>query len=141
MAAVRGHRVQATFVSSPRDAEQGLLKNDGRPGELLLPWRTTSSLIGKLRKTGSLQLRSGAQNLVLAGSDRVVMMVWAPSPTEELMYLGEDAKVVDVWGRQQDLPMENVAGRTVQRLQIGTLPKFVVGADPVLLALANVRLD
>ncbi len=57
MAAVRSHRVQAAFMSDPRDPETGLLRENGRPGELLLPWRTTSRLIGNLRKVGSLQLR------------------------------------------------------------------------------------
>tara|TARA_R110002049_G_scaffold285698_1_gene466772 strand:+ start:194744 stop:197689 length:2946 start_codon:yes stop_codon:yes gene_type:complete len=135
MAAVRGHRVQAVFVSRPRDPEHGLLQPDGRPGELLLPYRTTSRLIGNLRSTGSLRMRSGAENLVLAGDERVVMMVWSSSPTEELMYLGDEAKVIDVWGRTESLPVEMVDGRAVQRVPINTVPKFVIGADPVLLAL------
>ena len=55
MATVRGHRVQAAFVSDPRDPESGLLRDNGRPGELLMPWRTTSRLIGN--PTGELRYR------------------------------------------------------------------------------------
>ena len=134
MAAVRSHRVQAAFISNPRDPDRGLLTPGGRPTELLLPWRTTSRLIGKLRKSGTLIMRSGAQNIVLSDARRVVMMVWSPIPTEELMFLGENAKLIDVWGRKTELPIETVNGRPVQRIPIGNVPKFVVGADPVLLA-------
>ncbi len=142
MAAVRSHRVQAAFVSNPRDPQQGLLRPDGTPGELLLPWRTTSRLIGNLRHVGSLQLRSGAQNAVFAGADRAVMMVWSAEPTEERIYLGKNVQAIDVWGRVTPLPNEQLLGQTVQRLKIGPIPTFLVGADPTLLAFRmSVALD
>ena len=134
MATVRSHRVQAAFVSNPYDPQQGLLRSDGRPDELLLPWRTTSRLIGNLRRTGSLQLRSGAENIVFAGADRAVLLVWSAEPTEELIYLGENVQEVDVWGKVKNLPLETVGNQTAQRIQIGKVPKFIIGADPTLLA-------
>ncbi|MEM1067698.1 MAG: hypothetical protein AAGI63_02295, partial [Planctomycetota bacterium] len=134
MATVRSHRVQAAFISDPYDEQHGLLRPDGRPDELLLPWRTTSRLIGDLRRSGSLQLRSGAENIVFAGTDRSVLMVWSPEPTEELIYLGENVQEVDVWGKTKDLQLETVGNQMAQRIQIGPLPKFIIGADPALLA-------
>ena len=134
MATVRSHRVQAAFVSNPCDPERGLLRPDGRPDELLLPWRTTSRLIGNLRYVGSLQLRSGAENAVFAGGDRAVLMVWGASATEELMYLGENVQQVDVWGNIRQLRNERHQGQTVQRVKVDPLPSFIVGADPTLLA-------
>lgn len=134
MATVRGHRVQAAFVSSPRDPETGLLRANGRPGELLLPWRTTSRLIGNLRKVGSLKLRSGAANSVFAGDERAVLMLWSAEPTEELMYLGEHIQSVDVWGKVTNLPIEMAEDQPIQRVQIGPMPIFIIGADPQLLA-------
>ncbi len=133
MATVRSHRVQAAFVSNPRDPQHGLLRPDGRPDELLLPWRTTSRLIGNLRHDGALQLRSGAENLVFVGPDRAVLMLWAPQPTEELMYLGDHVQTIDVWGKVTDLPNEVMGNQFVQRIPIGPLPTFVVGVDPALL--------
>lgn len=134
MATVRRHRVEATFVSHPQDPDHGLLRPDGRPSELLLPWRTTNRLIGNLRQSGSLDLRSGAENAVFADDDRAVMMVWADRPTEELMYLGEDVRHVDVWGRSTELPMEQSGGHLVHRIPIGRTPSFLVGIDPMLMA-------
>jgi hypothetical protein len=134
MATVRSHQVQASFVSNPYDQQHGLLRPDGRPSELLLPWRTTSRLIGNLNRVGSLQLRSGAKNIVFAGADRAVLMVWSALPAEELIYLGENVSLVDVWGKATHLPLEKVGNQTAQRLEIGPTPIFIIGADPELLA-------
>lgn len=142
MATVRSHRVQAAFVSDPRDPRQGLLRGDGRPGELLLPWRTTSRLIGNLRRAGSLQLRGGSQNIVFTGGDRAVVVVWSAEPTAERLFLGEDAQVIDVWGRVTDLPIEFAGEQPLQEVQTGPLPVFIVGADPQLLAFRmSVRIE
>ncbi len=121
-------------MSDPRDPETGLLRENGRPGELLLPWRTTSRLIGNLRKVGSLQLRSGAQNSVFVGSDRAVLMLWSAEPTEERIYLGEYIQSVDVWGKVTNLPVEVSGNQPFQRVKIGPMPTFIIGADPKLLA-------
>ena len=142
MATVRNHRVQASFISDPRDPEYGLLRPDGRPGEMLLPWRTTSRLIGNLRQLGSLKLRCGAMNTVFASAERAVLLVWSAEPTEELIYLGENVRSVDVWGRAEELPIEQQDGHSVQRVKIGPIPRFIVGADPMLLAFRmSVNLD
>ncbi|MGB7324576.1 MAG: hypothetical protein WBD31_06875 [Rubripirellula sp.] len=133
MATVRGHRVQAAFVSDPHSEENGLLRPGGRPDELLLPWRTTSRLIGNLRKTGSLQLQSGADNTVFVGGDRAVLMLWSAEPTEEKIYLGDNVQMVDVWGRVTDLPVHPDPVQPSQHISIGPVPIFIVGADPSLL--------
>ncbi|MCG8649835.1 MAG: hypothetical protein MI861_08380, partial [Pirellulales bacterium] len=134
MATVRSHRVQAAFVADPYDPDRGLLREDGRPEELFLPWRTTSRLLGNLRHVGSLQLRSGAHNAVYAGGERAVLLVWSDEPTEELIFLGDGAQAVDVWGRVTDLPVEEYRGQAVHRVSIGSEPSFIIGADPMLLA-------
>ena len=134
MATVRKHRVQAAFISNPRDREKGLLRSDGRPSELLLPWRTTSRLIGDLRQAGSLRLRCKANNIVFFGPTRTVVMLWSEEPKVEKIYFGDDAKIVDVWGRTQSLKNELVDGRQVQVVPIDRLPRFVVDADPAILA-------
>ncbi|MFG0262476.1 MAG: hypothetical protein ACF788_08815, partial [Novipirellula sp. JB048] len=134
MAVVRKHHVQAAFVSDPWDPERGLLTAEGRPEEMLLPWRTTSLMIGDLRQVGSLKLRSGAQNVVFAGADRAVIMLWSAAPCEERIFLGEDVRVTDIWGRQRPLPLQNRDGRAAHRVPIGPRPIFISGADPTLLA-------
>lgn len=133
MATVRRHAVQAAFVSRPRDPEQGLLKESGRPAEMLLPWRTTARLIGDLRYAGSLQLRSGAENAVFAGDDRLVMIVWSTEPTEEKIYLGEDVAQIDVWGHRKKLPVDQDGPHARHHVSIGPTPSFLVGVDPMLM--------
>ena len=134
MAAVRKHPVQAAFVSDPRDPEYGLLREDGRPDEMLLPWRTTARLIGNLHHSGSLKLRSNAENAVFRNASRAVLMVWAAEPTDELIYLGPSARHVDALGRDLELPVEPYGGHEVHRVSIGTTPSFLIDVDPDLLA-------
>ncbi|MGI9471346.1 MAG: COG1470 family protein [Rubripirellula sp.] len=134
MATVRSHRVQAAFVSNPQHPDRGLLRADGRPDDLLLPWRTTSRLIGNLRKVGSLKLRGDAQNSVFVGAERSVVMLWSEGPSEERVYFGDGVKMVDVWGNVTSLPVEYDGDQPVQRVPVGRVPVFIIGADPTLLA-------
>lgn len=134
MAATRKHQVQAVFVADPHDPDRGLLRPDGRPDEMLLPWRTTSRLIGNLRHLGSVRLRTGAENAVFVGEQRAVMMVWSAAPTEELLFLGGGARHVDAWGRAIELPLESYGGHPVHRVAIGPTPTFLIDIDPTLAA-------
>lgn len=147
MATARKHRVQAAFVTRPHDPQFGLLSPDNCPGEMLLPWRTTSLLLGNLRAVGSMQLRSQAKNQVYTNAKRAVVLMWADEVTQELAYFGDGARMVDVWGRVTPLQTVEVGGRWVQRVPIGPEPVFLIGCDPGMLAfrmsveLGNDRLD
>ena len=134
MATARKHRVQAAFVTDPYDPQFGLLRADHRPGELLLPWRTTSLLLGNLRAVGSMRLRSQAMNEVYINAKRAVVLMWADEATEELAYFGDGARMVDVWGRVTPLKTLEVGGQSVQRVPIGPEPVFLIGCDPAVLA-------
>ena len=134
MATVRSHRVQAAFISDPRDPDRGLLRRDGRPGELMLPWRTTSKLIGDLEPEGKLPLLCGAKCVVFADGDRAVLLLWSPHPTEELIYLGDQARRVDVWGNASRLEREISGNQVTQRVTIGPTPTFIIDVDRELLA-------
>lgn len=134
MAAVQSNHVEAAFVSDPRNENTGVLRPNGRPGAMLLPWRTTSSLIGNLSNIGTLNLRSGASNIVFANDNRVVLMVWSPTDCEEELYLGQDVSEIDVWGQKTRLATEfDEWSDPVQRFKIGRVPKFIVGIDPTLM--------
>lgn len=134
MATVRSHRVEAAFVRDPHHPNHGILKPDGQPDELLLPWRTTSRMIGNLRNTGSMRLRGGSQCMVFAGEDRAVMVLWSPEPTQEKIYLGENVKQVDAWGRISELPVIPDPVQPHQIIEVGPVPTFISGVDPELLA-------
>ncbi|MFG0264408.1 MAG: hypothetical protein ACF8AM_04550 [Rhodopirellula sp. JB055] len=142
MAATRGHRVDAAFLSAPMDEDAAVLAPDGRPDELLLPFRTTSLLLGHRTNAGSLRLQNGSDNIVFRGDDESVLMVWADTPTVEHLYLGEDVYEVDVWGHRKPVPLMEHEGRRVQRLTVNRVPKFYVGIDQSLADFRmSVRLD
>ncbi|MAI71095.1 MAG: hypothetical protein CMM01_09310 [Rhodopirellula sp.] len=134
MATSRKHRVQAAFVARPHDPQFGLLRPDNRPGEMLLPWRTTSLLLGNLRAVGSMQLRSQARNQVYTNAKRAVVLIWADEVTEELAYFGDGVLMVDVWGRVTSLQTVDVGGQLMQRVPVGPEPVFLIGCDPAVLA-------
>ena len=134
MAAVRGHNVEAAFVTQPMSRDFAMVTADGHPGELLLPWRTASTLLGRSRNIGSLRLRNNSANIVFRGDQVSVLLIWSSSPQVERLFLGDDVYQVDVWGRRSPVPTEQIDGRVVHRVEVGELPKFIVGIDPALAA-------
>ena len=134
MAMARKHRVQAAFVTDPHDPHSGLLREDSRPAELLLPWRTTSLLLGNLRAVGAMRLRCQAMNEVYINASRAVVLMWSEEATEELAYFGDGARMVDVWGKVTPLRTIEVDGQLLQRVPIGPQPVFLIGCDPAVLA-------
>jgi hypothetical protein len=122
LAKVRG--ADAIIVTDPFNDEHGLMRASGMPGELLLPWRTTSALIGGGEHLGQLRLPNGSENQVFIRPDgQVVMVVWNRTPVDETLYLGEDVRQYDVFGRSTDLNVENKR----PTIHVGPTPVFVLG--------------
>ncbi len=124
MMAAKIHGADAIFAARPFDDERGLMSEQGTPGELLLPWRTTASLLSGARYLGSMDLPHHSENQLfeMPGGD-VVMVVWNDQPTQEIVYLGDNVRVLDVWGREQAADEQNHR----QVVAVGPLPKFVCG--------------
>jgi hypothetical protein len=127
MLAAKIHGADAIFAFNPFDDERGLMTSRGTPGELLLPWRTTSSLLSAAKYLGSIPLPQRSHNRIFeTAQGDVVMVVWADAPTREAIFLGDDVRVLDVWGR--DDPPLREGDRQV--IEVETLPKFVRGLEP-----------
>lgn len=127
MLAARMQGADAIFAAHPFDDECGLMTDSGSPGELLLPWRTTALLLSGTKFLGAVQLPGRSQNQLFETPDgEVLMVVWNHSPTDETIYLGENVKVIDVWGREHLPPMR--AHRQV--IHTEPLPRFVTGVNP-----------
>ena len=62
----------------------------------------------------------------MANASRAVLVVWNNTPTEERLFLGKNAKQVDVWGRITDIPSD-AEGRQI--VSVDSLPKFLVDLD------------
>ena len=121
------HGADAIFITEPFNDDHGLLSMKGSPGELLLPWRTTASLLSGTRHLGSIQLPQGSKNHLFQAPDgSVLMVVWSEKPTQEVLYLGQDLRLIDVWGRAKQPSHEEHR----QVLDVDALPQFVLGIDP-----------
>jgi hypothetical protein len=127
MLAGKIHGADAIFVSKPFDNERGVMTDRGAPGELLLPWRTTASLLSAAKYLGTIQLPERSRNqLFQSPTGEVVMVVWSDQPAKEVIHLGDDVKVLDVWGRERR-PAEQ---ENRQVIEVEPLPRFVVGVNP-----------
>ena len=128
MMAAKIHGADAIFASDPFDPRCGLLNPDGTPGELFLVWRTTALALGSGRHVGGVELPGGSPNEVFARSADAVMVVRNARPCEETLYLGDDVRQIDAWGRE--MPLRRDGDRQV--IAVGPVPTFVVGlSEPV----------
>lgn len=121
-AKIRG--ADAIIVTKPFDDDRGLMRANGMPAELLLPWRTTATMLGGASYLGQLPLPNDSPNRVFLRPDgQVVMVVWSSTPTREKLYLGDNVRQYDVLGRSVAIPKQ---GRD-QEILIGPTPSFILG--------------
>lgn len=125
MVAAKIGGAQGIFIVDPFDPEHGLLNEDGTPGELLLPWRTTAMLLADASYAGQLMLPGGATNEVFLRDSDAMLVATSPVPHRETLTLGEQAQQIDVWGRASRLHFTGSA----QSFEVDRLPSFVVGLD------------
>ena len=114
------HGADAVFCPEPFSTDRGLMNDDGTPGELLLPWRTTALMLGGATYLGSLQLPGGSTNHVFTRDGEAVMVVWNERATRETLYLGEKVQQVDLWGRSTDAQQGDCPN--FRPSEIGTVP-------------------
>jgi hypothetical protein len=118
------HGADAIFVTKPFDDDRGLMRADGMPAELLLPWRTTAAMLGGAHYLGEIQLPAGSENRIFLRPDgQVVMVAWNSSPAREALYLGANVRQIDILGRTRPATLQ---GRE-QVIDVGPAPTFVLG--------------
>ncbi len=129
MVSAKISQANAIFVPCPFDENLGLMKEDGTPDELFLPWRTTAYQISGATYIGQIQMRSGSSNRVFLQRGKAVIVVWNEEPTNEVMYFGEHVKQVDVWGRTRAVDEIEEADVRKQVIPVGKLPTFLTGVS------------
>src|SRR5262249_47303079 len=127
MIAAKQGGADVIFASQPFDNERGLMRRDGTPGELFLPWRTAAVMLSGCQYVGEFQLPNTSPNFVFARDGQAVVVVWNDKPTEESFYSEAGAKVVDVWGRST--PISDPTADGGGKIQVGPWPVFVVGLN------------
>lgn len=126
MISAKIHGADAIFAAKPFDDEAGLMKDVGTPSDLLLPWRTTASLLSGTEYLGTIQLPRGSENrLFQTKNGTVVMVLWNENLGQETLYLGDGISVIDVWGRSSKPQMKD--HRHI--IEVTRLPKFVIGLN------------
>ena len=129
MLAAKMAKAEGVFITDPFSAAGGLMNSDGTPGELLLPWRTTATVLAGSNYLGSIQLPRGSQNYVFERDGAMMMVVWNDRKDQEKIYLGDDLRVTDVWGRMSS-PKRDANDSLID---VGPLPSFVTGIHPAIL--------
>ncbi|HEV2973042.1 MAG TPA: hypothetical protein VGY55_23955 [Pirellulales bacterium] len=113
------------FAPEVFSTTRGLMNDDGTAGELLLPWRTTALALAGATYLGSINLPNGSVNHVFDRNGEIVIVLWNDRPTEERVYLGDDVRQMDLWGRATKPPTD----KSEQVIQVGTLPVFITGLN------------
>jgi hypothetical protein len=129
LVAAKEHGIEGIFISRPFNDKNGLMRANGMPAELLLPWRTCAAMLSGSTYLGSIQLPGGSENRNFLRPDgKVVMVVWSKTPTREVLFLGRDVQQIDVWGGTKSPAAEDHQ----QVIEVGTVPTFVLGlSEPV----------
>ena len=66
----------------------------------------------------------GSENHIFEKPDgEVFMVVWNNQAKEEILYLGDNIRLVDIWGRSK-IPKQQ---EHRQIIPVGSLPKFILG--------------
>jgi hypothetical protein len=127
----RASGASMVYVADVLDPETGLLRHDGSPTELLLPWRTAALALRGPIDLGPLPLAGGSHSRAFAGRDSATIVVWSDEPVTETFTPGGSPMVIDVWGSSSPLAADPETGRV--ELAVGPSPLFLVGASGPLL--------
>ncbi|MDQ3329857.1 MAG: hypothetical protein M3552_04280, partial [Planctomycetota bacterium] len=127
----RAAGASAVYVADVLDSETGLLRHDGSPTELLLPWRTAALALRGSIDLGPIPLPGGSRSRAFTGGDSATIVVWNDEPVTETFTPGGLPSVIDVWGRSSPLSPDPETGRV--ELTVGPSPQFLVGASGPLL--------
>ena len=123
--------VDGIFLAAPKNEQTGILRQNGTPNELYLPWRTTATLLTGSRLLGSITLPNRSRNYCFdLGAGRCVMVVWndwatADKPVLETLYLGNELDTIDVWGKHAS--PEQLGNN--QTISVTQTPIFVIGVN------------
>ena len=123
--------VDSIFLTDPKHEQTGILRRDGTPNELYLPWRTTATLLSGSRYLGSITLPNRSRNYCFdLGAGRCVMVVWndwatADKPVLETLYLGDEPDMIDIWGRHH-IPEQLGNSQTIP---VTPTPVFITGVN------------
>lgn len=115
-------KADAIFIKNTLHPQSGILRPDGSPSDLFLPWRTTADLLRDAVYLGSHRMPEKSENHVFEKDGKAIIVLWNKEPTEEMFFVGPGVTIFDIWGNQSPLRID--ADRR-QRIQVGPQPIFL----------------
>ncbi len=109
------------------DKQYGLLKPDGSPSELFLPWRSIALALNGSQYAGSIQLPNNSTNHVFLREEDAVMVIWNKDRTEEEIYLGDEVVLKTIWGDESRLTGSPKNGRV--KIIANSVPQILTGCS------------
>lgn len=135
MISAKQQNAAVIFIHEPI-GENGLIREDGTPGDLLLPWRTAANFLTTGQYQGKLPLQGGSQGHLFTRGEETTLVVWnenvAPgeSPVKERVYLGPQIIGSDLWGRPIPFATQEDEQRCAyQEIAVDAVPIFITGID------------
>ncbi len=122
------------YVPNPMHPDSGLFSQENNPSEILLPWRTLAVHLNGAQYLGPIQLPNGSVNHWFSKNDQAFAFVWNEQETRETLYLGPQARVSDLWGRNESIDLVDGA----QSIRVDKWPRLWQGLD---LSVALIRLS
>lgn len=113
------------------DPQVGMLRPDGSPTALFLPWRTAAVTLRGSSDLGSIAPPQGSQSRAFESDDTATVVLWSDEPKTEIITPGGSPSLLDMWGRVTPLDVDAATGRCA--IPVGPSPIFVTGASAALL--------
>ncbi|HEY5315230.1 MAG TPA: hypothetical protein VIK18_22050, partial [Pirellulales bacterium] len=125
MLAAKVAGVQFIGFEDPLDPNRGMIDRQGACQARLLAWRTAAWAMGPGQYAGHLAMPGGSRCEVFLDDGRAMLVVWNDVPTQERLYLGAAAEVVDALGWRQQIRTH----QGQQTIETDRLPRFISGSD------------
>ncbi len=121
-------RMGGVFLGAPWSAQADLMSAQVDPSEDYIVFRTVADLLGGTVPVSRSTIDGQAKCLLFDRNGRSVMLVWdayaPPAGREHILWLGENAQQVDLWGVRH--PLATVG--KCRSVRIGPMPTFVINA-------------
>lgn len=129
--AARAAGASEVYAADVLDSQAGLLRSNGAPTELFLPWRTTAVTLRGAADMGAVSTSGGIGSRAFESGDTATVVLWSPEPRTESLTPGGSPALLDIWGRHGKVEVDSATGRC--EIPVGQSPVFVTGASAPLL--------
>ena len=118
-----------SWISDPTSDEVGMIAAEGGPREMFVPFRSIAGVLAGSRNLGKLPISAIPHNYLVTSGDRASIIAWSSAATKAQLYLGDNAKARDVWGRDVEIETLQTDHGPEQRFFVDKWPIIIDGVD------------